>query len=57
VDIVVLAAVEQTGLPVAAARGVLHAVFKRALEIGLSVEGAEKALRPVAARGEREDTH
>jgi transcriptional regulator with XRE-family HTH domain len=57
VDIVVLAAVEQTGAPVAAARGVVHAVFKRAGEIGMSVEAVEKALRPVVVRSEREDTH
>jgi transcriptional regulator with XRE-family HTH domain len=57
VDIVVLAAVEQTGAPVAAARGLVHAVFKRAGEIGLSVEAVEKALRPVVLRSEREDTH
>jgi transcriptional regulator with XRE-family HTH domain len=57
VDIVVLAAVEQTGAPVATARGLLHAVFKRAAEIGLSVEAAERALRPVVVRSEREDTH
>lgn len=57
VDVVVLAAVEQTGAPVAAARGLVHAVFKRAGEIGLSVEAVEKALRPVVVRSEREDTH
>jgi len=56
VDIVVLAAVEQ-GAPVGTARRLLHAVFKRAAEIGLSVEAAEKALRPSDVRSEGEDTH
>jgi transcriptional regulator with XRE-family HTH domain len=57
VDIVVLTAVDQTGAPVATARSLLHAVFKRAAELGLSVEAVEKALRPAAVRSERDDTH
>jgi transcriptional regulator with XRE-family HTH domain len=57
VDIVVLTAVDQTGAPVATARSLLHAVFKRAAELGLTVEAVEKALRPVAVRSERDDTH
>lgn len=57
VDIIVLAAVEQTGASVATARSLLHAVFKRAADVGLSVEAAERALRPVVVRSEREDTH
>jgi transcriptional regulator with XRE-family HTH domain len=57
VDVVVLAAVEQTGAPVATARSLLHVVFKRAAELGLSVEAVEKALRPAVVRSEREDTH
>jgi hypothetical protein len=57
VDIVILAAVDQTGTPVATARSLVHAVFKRAADLGLSVEAVEKALRPVVVRSEREDTH
>jgi transcriptional regulator with XRE-family HTH domain len=48
IEIVVLAAVEQAGLAPATARQGLHAVFKRAREIGLTMEVAEKALRPPA---------
>ena len=48
VEIVVLAAVEHSGAAPAAARQWLHAVFKRAHEIGLSTEIAERALRPGA---------
>jgi hypothetical protein len=46
VEIVVLAAVEHTGAAPAAERQWLHAVFKRAHEIGLSTDIAERALRP-----------
>ncbi len=48
VEIVVLTAVEQTGATPADARRWLHAVFKRALDIGLTTEVTEKALRPAA---------
>lgn len=51
VDVVVLAAVEITGSPSPAVRSLLHAVFKRGREVGLTMEDAEKALRP-AAKGE-----
>lgn len=58
IEIVVLAGVEQAGLAPAAARQGLHAVFKRAREIGLTVEVAEKALRPAAppAQGRQSTT-
>jgi hypothetical protein len=49
VEIVVLAAVEHTGAAPAAARQWLHAVFKRACDIGLTTEAAERALRPAAS--------
>lgn len=48
VEIVVLTAVEHTGVTPAVARQCLHAVFKRAHAIGLTMEVAEKALRPPA---------
>jgi ribosome-binding protein aMBF1 (putative translation factor) len=48
VEIVVLAAVEQTGATPADARRWLHAVFKRAHDIGLTTDVVEKALRPAA---------
>jgi DNA-binding XRE family transcriptional regulator len=44
VDVLVLTAVEMTGAPPAAMRAMLHAVFRRGREVGLTVEGAEKAL-------------
>ena len=53
IEIVVLAAVEQAGLAPATARQGLYAVFKRAREIGLTVEVAEKALRPAAPPAQR----
>jgi len=46
VDIVVLAVVEQSEVTPSVARSLLHAAFKRAGEIGLTVEATEKALRP-----------
>jgi DNA-binding XRE family transcriptional regulator len=46
VDIVVCAAVEVTGSMPSALRPVLYAVFKRAREVGLTVQAAENALRP-----------
>lgn len=46
VDVVVLAAVEATASAPSVVRPWLHAVFKRAREVGLSVEAAEKALAP-----------
>lgn len=45
VDVVVCCAAEMTGWAPSALRPVLHAVFKRAGEVGLSVEAAEQALR------------
>jgi transcriptional regulator with XRE-family HTH domain len=50
IEIVVLAAVEHTGSTPAAARQWLHAVFKRANQIGLTMEVAERALRPRASQ-------
>lgn len=44
VDVLVLAAVEKTGSAPAPMRALLHAVFRRAREVGLTVEAAEKAL-------------
>lgn len=44
VDLLVLAAVERTGAAPAAMRTMLHAVFKRAREVGLTVEVVESAL-------------
>lgn len=49
VDVVVLAAVELTGSLPATVRPMLHAVFKRGHEVGLTMEAAEKALRPPVA--------
>jgi len=46
VDSLVLAAVDATRGAPAAMRAMLHAVFKRGIEVGLSMEAAEKALRP-----------
>jgi transcriptional regulator with XRE-family HTH domain len=46
VDVVVLAVVEASGTPPAAVRPLLYAIFKRAREIGLTVQAAEKALSP-----------
>jgi transcriptional regulator with XRE-family HTH domain len=48
IEIVVLAVVEHAGVTPAVARQGLYAAFKRAREIGLTVEVAEKALRPAA---------
>jgi hypothetical protein len=45
VDLLVLAAVEATGTPPALTRIMLHAVFKRARDLGLTVEVTETALR------------
>jgi transcriptional regulator with XRE-family HTH domain len=45
VDVVVLAAMEATGSSSAEMRALLHVVFKRAREVGLTMESAEKALR------------
>jgi hypothetical protein len=54
VDVVVLAAVERTGSKPSEVRPWLHAVFKRACDLGLTAEAAEKALRP--SGGERPAT-
>ncbi|HEX3343475.1 MAG TPA: hypothetical protein VHS09_02835, partial [Polyangiaceae bacterium] len=51
VDVLVLAAVETTGAAPAPMRALLHTVFKRAREVGLTVEAAEKALRAAVAAG------
>jgi hypothetical protein len=48
-DVVVLAAMEMTGSSSAEVRPLLHAVFKRAKDVGLTMDAAEEALRPVAA--------
>jgi hypothetical protein len=45
IEIVVLAAVEHSGSLPAVVRPWLHAVFKRARELGLSMEAAEEAMR------------
>jgi hypothetical protein len=56
VDVLVLAAVERTGAAPAPMRALLHAVFKRAREVGLTVEAAEKALLAgIAAGAKKED--
>jgi transcriptional regulator with XRE-family HTH domain len=47
VDIVVCAAVEVTGSMPSALRPLLYAVFKRAREVGLTMQAVENALRPV----------
>jgi len=44
----VLTAVEHTGAPVPEVRSLLHAVFKRARDLGLTVDAAEKGLRSAA---------
>jgi hypothetical protein len=46
VDVVVLAAIEASNLPAAQVRPLLHAVFRRARDMGLTLEAAEEALRP-----------
>ncbi len=53
VDLVVLAAVEQSGSLPAAVRPWLHAAFKRAGELGLGVDMVESALRPASASKKR----
>jgi transcriptional regulator with XRE-family HTH domain len=51
VDALVLTAVEMMGAAPAPVRAMLHAVFKRGREVGLTMDAAEKALRAaVAAR-------
>jgi hypothetical protein len=50
VDIVVLTAVEHTGAPIADVRRLLHAVFKRACDVGLTAEAAERGLRTAMQR-------
>jgi len=46
VDLLVLVAVEQTGLSPAAVRPALHAIMKRACQLRLTMDTAERALRP-----------
>jgi transcriptional regulator with XRE-family HTH domain len=46
VDLVVLAAVEGSGLLPSAVRAVLHAAVKRARELGLSIDAIDDALKP-----------
>lgn len=46
VDLLVLTAVEHSGSLPAAVRPWLHAVMKRGIELGLTMEAAEQALRP-----------
>jgi DNA-binding transcriptional regulator YiaG len=53
VDVLVLSAVERTGAAPAPMRALLHAVFKRAREVGLTVEAAEKALHAGVAADAR----
>jgi hypothetical protein len=52
VDILVLAAVELTGSSPATVRPMLHAVFRRGREVGITMEAAEKALRPPVLQAE-----
>jgi transcriptional regulator with XRE-family HTH domain len=56
VDILVLVAFERIGSPPNVVRPLLHAVFKRALDVGLTVEAAEKALRPQEPEAARQET-
>jgi transcriptional regulator with XRE-family HTH domain len=46
IDALVLVAVEQSGTLPGVVRPWLHAVFKRAIELGLTPEAVEKGLRP-----------
>jgi transcriptional regulator with XRE-family HTH domain len=46
IDALVLVAVEHSGILPGAVRPWLHAVFKRAVELGLTPEAVEKGLRP-----------
>jgi transcriptional regulator with XRE-family HTH domain len=46
IDALVLVAVEHSGILPGAVRPWLHAVFKRAIELGLTPEAVEKGLRP-----------
>ena len=46
VDLLVLTAIEQSGSLPAAVRPWLHAIMKRGVELRLTMETAEKALRP-----------
>ena len=48
VDVLVLAGIVETGGSAVEVRRWLHAVMKRACDVGLSVEEAERALRPAA---------
>lgn len=49
VDVLVLKAVEISESPPASMRPLLHAVFQRGCEVGLTMQAAERALRPPAA--------
>jgi hypothetical protein len=49
VDLLVLTAVEMTGAAPAPTRTLLHAVFKRAADVGLTVDTAERGLRTLNA--------
>jgi transcriptional regulator with XRE-family HTH domain len=51
VGLLVLTAVEQTGASPASVRPWLHAVMKRGAELRLTMDIAERALRPAAAEG------
>jgi transcriptional regulator with XRE-family HTH domain len=55
IDIVVLSAVELSGATPAAARAWLHAAFKRGHELGLTMDVAERALRPSSKRATKVD--
>jgi DNA-binding XRE family transcriptional regulator len=55
IDVVVLAAMEITGSSSADVRPLLHAIFKRAKDVGLTVELAEQALRPMVAGKDASD--
>lgn len=51
VDVLVLTAVEQSGSTPSAVRPWLHAVMKRGAELRLTMEDAERALRPAPSAG------
>jgi hypothetical protein len=55
VDVVVLAAMEASGLPAAQVRTLLHTVFRRAKDVALTVEAVEEALRPAVPRAPATD--
>jgi DNA-binding XRE family transcriptional regulator len=53
VDAVLLAAVEHCGVTPAVARTWLYAIFKRAHDVGMTMEAAERGFRPAAKQATR----